>query len=177
MAGVVGRVADTRRELKIAMVGHGPEERQRAFGVLHGVERRGEAVRKAVRLAMLHALIEELGVLLLNVGGVAQHPIAQVDGSRRGVNGAMEPVLYEGGEVAAVIDVGVREHDGVDRSGVEGQVSVLGVGIAAPALVQPAIEQVSLAPGIHQMLGTGHFSRRTAEREFHSSLETQMVAQ
>ena len=50
---------------------------------------------QALRLALLQPLVEELGVLLLDVRGVAQHPVAEVDGGRGGVNRPAEAVLHQ----------------------------------------------------------------------------------
>src|ERR1039458_1869812 len=87
----------------------GAEQGERALGIGGGIERLDDTVavgfaRHASGLTLFQALIEELGVLLLNVGRVAQHPVAKIDSCRGGVDGAGEAVLDEGGQVATVID-------------------------------------------------------------------------
>ena len=59
--------------------------------------------------------VHELRVAFGNVAGVAQHGVAEVDGCRRCVDRAVEAVLDKQRQAAAVIDVGVRKHHGVDR--------------------------------------------------------------
>jgi len=63
----------------------------------------------SILLAFLATLIDELRVLFLDIGRVAQHPVAQVDGGRCGINGTGVAILHEAGQIAAVVDVGVRE--------------------------------------------------------------------
>jgi hypothetical protein len=47
-----------------------------------------------------------------------------------------------------VIDVSVREDDGVDLPGADRKVPVSLVRLGAPALVQPAVQQDPVAPGL-----------------------------
>src|SRR5207249_10956703 len=96
-------------------------------------------------VAPLRALIDKLGVRFLNVGGVAEHGLAQVDGGRSRVNWPGKSVADECGQVSAVVDVGVGEHYRVDGARVERQVAVAILGILAAALVEAAIEQVAFA--------------------------------
>ena len=61
--------------------------------------------------------------------------------------GPVKPFFTRLGQIAAVIDVGVGEHDGVDGGAGKGQMPVLGVGIFAAALGQSAIQKEALAAG------------------------------
>ena len=76
MTGVPGFVCEARGQGMRLMVWYGLKQGQRPFGVGHGVERLDYGVFDACRLALLTALVQELGVFLLDVGGVAQHPAA-----------------------------------------------------------------------------------------------------
>jgi hypothetical protein len=93
MPRVVRRVAQSIRQFVRLVVIDGLEQRQRALGIRHGVERLDHFPVAAARHA---TLIEKLGVLFRNVGGVAQHPTAKVDGGGRGVDRAVESVLHQG---------------------------------------------------------------------------------
>jgi hypothetical protein len=45
------------------------------------------------------------------------------------------------GKIATVIDVGMRKHHGIDFLRLEPEILILFVGVFAPALVEPAVEQ------------------------------------
>ncbi len=107
MAGVVAHVVQPGGQYVRGVVGHRLEQRQGALGIRHGVERHHMAVFEAHGLAVLEPLVEELGVLFMDMRRVAQHPVAQIDGGRSGKDGAGEAVLHQGGEVPGMVDVGV----------------------------------------------------------------------
>src|SRR5262249_59172312 len=65
----------------------------------------------------------DVGLVLLDAGRVRQHDRDQVAGRRRTVDRALEALANQVGQVAAVIDVGVTEDDGVDGGRVEGEVA------------------------------------------------------
>ena len=66
-----------------------------------------------------------------------------------------------------MVDVGVRQKHRGDRSGLHRQMAILLVGLFAPSLRQPAIEQVALAVHIQLMQGAGHYACRAPEGQFH----------
>ena len=59
----------------------------------HGVERLHYAVYRARKRALVAAPVQELGVFLLNVGRIAQHPAAQIDGGGSSKNGTGKSVF------------------------------------------------------------------------------------
>src|SRR3972149_2344270 len=80
----------------------------------------------------------------MKVGGrLAQQ---RIGGGRAGggVDRSAEAMPYQVGQVAAMIEVSVGEHDGVEVRGVEVEFEVAGVRLAAGALEQAAIEQQAL---------------------------------
>ena len=91
------------------------------------------------------ALVDELGVLLLDVRGVAQHHVAEALCRGRAVDGAAESLAHQRGQIAAVIDVGVGEHDRVDRGGVEGEGAVADPRLVSPSVKDAAIKENGLA--------------------------------
>jgi hypothetical protein len=58
---------------------------------------------------------------------------------------AFESALAQRRQVSAVVDVSMGENNGVHTSGGNGKIEIPLKRIAPPALIQPAIEQVSLA--------------------------------
>jgi hypothetical protein len=81
--------------------------------------------------------------------------------------GPVKPFFHQAGQVPAVVDVRVGEHHGIDGGAGKGQMPVLRVGILAPALVQTAIEEKSLAAGFEQVHGAGDGAGRAPEGELH----------
>ena len=57
------------------------------------IERRHYAVYRPPKRALVAAPVQELGVFLLNVGGIAQHPAAQIDGGGGCINGTGKSVF------------------------------------------------------------------------------------
>ena len=145
---------------------------QAALGVLLHIERfdRRQAVLGAV-------LVEPLGVLLVDVGAVVQHDLAQVARCEGRVDVAREALLAEVRQVAAVVDVGVGKHDQIDLLRVEvRKPAVHLVALLAAALVESAIEQDTAAVDFQQVLRTGGGARGTAEFQFHGLVRKQARA-
>jgi len=59
-------------------------------------------------------LVHILHILFLNMGAVFQHNGAQVCRRFRAVDGSNETLLHERGQIAAVVNVRVRKHNGID---------------------------------------------------------------
>ena len=85
-------------------------------------------------------LVDIVGILLLDMGRVQQHLPAQIDRRRRRVDGAFKARFHERRQVAAVIDMRVREDDAVERLRVNRHLPVALLGLIAPSLKQPAVE-------------------------------------
>jgi hypothetical protein len=95
-------------------------------GVVHCVER-NIGVGSLALLSLVPTPLERC-VLSLDAGGVLQQDAYEVCGGLRAVDGASEAVTDEPREVAAVVEVGVREEDGVQRRWVNGEwIPVAGV--------------------------------------------------
>ncbi len=164
MPRVVALVAQVYVEAFRRAVAHRLKQWQGTLGIRHGEQRH---YRFLPGLAALRAFVQEFGVFLLDMRSIAEHGIAEIDGRRRGEDGTIEAVLYQGRQVSAMVDVRVREHHGRHAGGIHGQVPVLAVGIFAPPLRQAAIEQVALAVYIQLVQGTGDFACRTPKGQFH----------
>ena len=66
-----------------------------------------------------------------------------------------------------MIDVRVREHDGVNRARIERQIAIAVFGFLTPALIETAIQQISLPVDFQMMHGTGHSAGRAPKCNFH----------
>src|SRR5262249_14766295 len=76
-----------------------------------------------------------------------------------------EALADERREVAAVVDVGVAEDDGVDLVRVEREVAVPLPGLLAAALVQAAVEQDLVVADLQQVHRAGHAAGGPPEGE------------
>jgi len=91
------------------------EQHQRAVRVGARVERQGRLVlRVAVTVGVSR-------VFFLDMGGIGQDERAQVASAGRAEDPAFEALGNQAGEIAAVVEVGMRQDDGVDAHGSHGQ--------------------------------------------------------
>lgn len=111
-----------------------------------------------------------LGLLLLEVPAVRQEERAQVRGAGRGVHRTAESALHEGGDVARVVEVGVGEHDGVDRLGRDRQGRAVALAQLLVALEETAVHEDPLAAVLEEVPGTGHRIRRAEEAQVRTAV-------
>ena len=77
------------------------------------------------RLPGTAALVVDVGdVAFLDVTRVQQHGAAQVAGGVGAVDSARETLFDQVGNIAAMVNMGVGEHHGINFSGVKGEVQV-----------------------------------------------------
>ncbi len=88
----------------------------------------------------------------------------------RGKDPAAIAISDQGGQVAAVVNVGVRKDDRVDILDAEGQAAVALVGLFARTLVQPTLQEQGVAVDIQQMLRTCHRLRGAVKSDPHAGL-------
>jgi hypothetical protein len=98
------------------------------------------------------------GVLLLDAGRVGQHQGQEIARGRRAVDRPGEALADQVGQVAAVVDVGVAEQDGVDVRRAEGEGLVAPVTFGSGAEDQPTVEQEPQAAGLDQVHRPGHLA-------------------
>ena len=122
-----------------------------------GVERQRRRVLREL------VAVEESGVFFLQMATVGQQDGAQVARARRAVDGAGVAIAHQQGQVAAVVQVRVREHHGVDLAGRHGQRLPVAQAQRLVALEQPAVEQQALALVGDQVLGAGDGAGATEE--------------
>ena len=106
--------ADAGGDLRGAPVGHGDHALEHAEHVLDAVERLDGS--SSCRPVARDRLVDEARVVRLDHGGVFEHDGAEVARRGRRVDRPVEPLLHEERERAGVIDVRVREDDGVERA-------------------------------------------------------------
>ena len=111
VTGAVPGDVDALGDLERGVEADGHEQPEGGGGVGRGVQRAGRPV-----LGVPHP-VGEGGLLLLEVRAVGQDDARQLRRARRAVDGAVESEVAEPGEEPAVVDVGVRQHDGVDGGG------------------------------------------------------------
>ncbi|MNV65450.1 hypothetical protein D3C71_1581440 [compost metagenome] len=86
--------------------------------LLHAVQGIEPRVQRQGRLVAAELVpVEEGSVFLLQVSAVGQQDGAQIAGARRAMNGAGVAIARQQGQIAAVVQVGVCQHHGVDLMG------------------------------------------------------------
>ena len=105
---------DVRGDLDLAVVGQGPEKLQDGFDIGGGVERgeRGGAVQGAFAVG-------PFDVVGLDLGGVLQDQAGEVDAGGCGVDRSLVAGLGQEGEAAGVVEVSMREDNGVEPRDVD----------------------------------------------------------
>jgi hypothetical protein len=89
--------------------------------------------------------VGEGGVFFLDVAAVGQQDAAQVPRAGGGMHPAVEAFAHQQWQVAAVVQVGVGQDDGVDLAGHHRQGSPVAQAQLLVALEQPAVDQEAVA--------------------------------
>ena len=136
------------------------EERQALLRLFHGVERQRRMVLGGA------GLVVELGVFFLQVSGVGQQDAAEIDGCGRGIDRPVEALLDQPRDPAGVIEMSVREDDGIDLARWNRQVLPVALTPFLLTLEQSAIDQhlhaylAALVAGVDQVFRSGNDSGR-----------------
>ena len=104
-------------------------------------------------------------VFLLQVRRVDQHEMREIVRAGRAEHPALEPLRHEPRKVADVIEVRVREDDGVDRARRNRQILPVPAAQLVAALKQATVHKDAMRAGIDEMLRAGHRARRAEERQ------------
>src|SRR5690606_4776580 len=105
--------------------------------------------------------------LFVDAAAVGQQHAAEVRGRGGAVDGAAESVAHEDGQVAAVVDVRVREHDRVDRPWRDGEARPVAQAQLLEPLEQPAVHEHRPPGRRDEVARSGDGAGRTEEREIH----------
>ena len=134
---------------------------QRALGIGHRVQRLG---RRVLGVAVA---VGERGLLLLQVGAVAQHHLGQPAGARRGPHRPAVAGPHQRRQPAAVVEVGVGEDHRVELARRDAR----GRAVAQPqrlvALEHAAVDQQPCPRVVEQVARSGDGVGRACEGEFH----------
>jgi len=133
---------------------------------LHRLRRIGRSVdRLEFRLVPSPPLlVEKLQIPFLYPGAVGKHQGTEVAGGGSGMDRSGEAPSDEGGDGPGMVDMGVRQYDGVDGRGIEPRIPVQGVTLAPVALMKAAIEKNPPAVELHEMHGTRYGTGGTVKR-------------
>ena len=135
------------------------QPRQRPRSIERGIKRQGG------RVLAVSAAIGAPGVFFLQMCGVGQHQRAQLPRTRRTENPPLEALRDEPGQIAAVVEMGVCQHDRVDFGRVDRQRRPIAKAEVFQALKQSAVDEHSMVAEIEQVLRSSDCARRTEERE------------
>ena len=150
MAGIHVGEDHAAGEFDALVVGVGTGQLEGGLGVLERVER-----HDGRQSAPVGFLVQVGGVGFVDAGRVAQHDGQEIGGGGGGVDGVAVALLGQRGDVAAVVDVGVGEHHGIHRGGIEAEGLVDGFGFLAAALEQAAIEEDARGAEFQEVFGAG----------------------
>jgi hypothetical protein len=162
VARVVERERHAVADLRLHFVIDALPEFQHGGGVGRAIERLDRLFARGAPAA-----IQIRGVLLLDLRRVHQHDARDLGGGRRDEDRAVEPVADEDRQPAAVIEVAVREDDGVDRAKIVRQVLVDPPGLLARSLVQAEVEQNAEAVHFQEVTRPGDGAIGAAELDAH----------
>ena len=147
---------------------------QRALGrhhhkTLDGSQRVGACVQRQ-RLDVLRVAVAvgAARVFLLQVGAVQQQHLGQVARGGGGVDGAFVSVFDEGGQVAAVVKMGVAQQHGVGLEHGWRRRRPVALAVHLEALEEAAVEQDALPADVDQMPRAGDAVGGTQKLNLHA---------
>ena len=120
------------------------------------------------------AALGVFGVFFLQMRGIGEQDVAQLDGRRVGVDRAMKSVAHEPRQIAGVVQVRVRQHAPIERRGFfRKRIPVAQAQFLQP-LEQAAIHQQPFAFGFHQIFRARNGSGRAKKCEFRHRVDILM---
>ena len=162
VAGVDEIDLDPRSDRNRTVVADRLQPLERAGGIDLRVERQRRAVLRVVLPIRLAS------VLFLNVRRVRQHQRAQIPGARRAEHASAKALGDEPRQVAAVIEVRVRQDDGVDPRRIDRKRPPVAISQLLETLEETAVDQNATVAEVEQMLragdGTGGSEKRQRRR-------------
>ena len=121
--------------------------------------------------------VDILHVLLLNMAAIQEHGAAEVSRSRGADNLAPETLFHQVGDISRVIDVGVRQHHGLNAGGIKEEIPVPLAGLLTLALIEAAIEEEAFAVHRDQMLRTGYRLDGAVKTDLHQVTSTVILSE
>ena len=105
-------------------------------------------------------------VFFLNASRVRQHELTEVLRPGRAEDAPFVALSDKPGKVAHVVQVGVREHDGIEAAWRDGKLVPVSEAKLFQPLKQPAVEQNPSSIVLEEVFGTGDGACCTKERQF-----------
>ena len=162
MPGVLVLDENARSRLENLVIFDGCQQRHSVFGVGDGIERPHGLHPGAQQFA-----VAPLRFHLLDVRAVQEHDPHEIPGGRSTVDGILESLGNEGGQQAAVVDMGVGDQYEIDILGIICvQIPVTFLDFLV-ALVQAAIESKSFSGTFNDITRATDSPGCAHERDFH----------
>ena len=127
--------------------------------------------RDELRVALLPAGVA-LRELLVEVAGVEQHDRGQLHGARRGVDRARVALASQDRQQPAVVEVGVRQEDGVQLGWFEVERDPVPDRLVGTALEHAAVDEHASPRRDEEELRPGHGGRAAEEVDLHQRMVT-----
>ena len=147
MAG--GKIAETEmigEAHRVRFVGrHGVKILERSHCVVIGVERQRRSMLRKV------PLVGEGGVFFLQVAGIRQEQMREVDGSAGGPDFAAKTCFHQTRNVSGVVEVGVRQHQPPNAGGLNRERTPIAEPKLLGSLEQSAVNEQPFATGFEQV--------------------------
>lgn len=141
--------------VEVALQRYGFELTKRRLHVSPGEKRRQAVGTLAEKSALVHVMLE--------VRGVFQHDLDHVGGRRRAVDRPAIPISNDFRQIAHVIQMTVRDDNGVELRRSNRQRNVIEGLDLVRALEESAIDEEALSVGRDEVLAAGHRARRADE--------------
>jgi hypothetical protein len=116
--------------------------------------------------------IRPLGIFFLQVSRISQHDLGQLRGTAGAKDPAGKSLRDQPGQMPAMIEVRVREHDGINRT--RGHRERLPVPLPndLETLKQAAVHKDTNVADLEQVFRSSYRSRRTQKRQSHANNPT-----
>src|SRR5262245_41016265 len=102
-----------------------------------------------------------VGFFLLQARGVGQQNLHQLGGAARTINRPPKSMMHQARQVTGVIDMSMRDDDGINRGGVEWRFVPIAQTQLLQTLKQSAIDEYTAPVRFDQVLGSSDGSGRT----------------
>src|SRR5437588_8837930 len=116
---------------------------------------------------MLRALmlVSKTRFFFLKVSCIRQQNPREIDSRGRRADWTFEALSHEARQVSSVIDMGVRQHDGVDGTRIDRWIRPIPEPQLLHALEKTAVDKNAVIPGVKEELGACYGLRRSKKSQ------------